>query len=50
VDHWRPDAQDQRRLALVAGTQENGFSITGMAYANDWHASNQIPERAVSEG
>jgi opacity protein-like surface antigen len=37
-------------LRWSQGTQENGFSITGMAYANDWHASNQIPERAVSEG
>jgi len=50
VDHWRRDAQDQRRHSLGAGTQENGLSITAMAYANDWHATNQIPERGVTEG
>ena len=32
------------------GTQENGISFDAMAYANRWHASNQIPERAVTEG
>ena len=37
-------------LRWTQGTQENGFSLTAMAYANRWHASNQIPERAVTEG
>lgn len=32
------------------GTQLDGLSITGMAYAGRWTATNQIPERAVSEG
>src|SRR5208283_2168328 len=32
------------------GTQENGIAFDAMAYANRWHASNQIPERAVTEG
>ena len=32
------------------GTQTDGFAITGMAYAGRWTATNQIPERAVSEG
>ncbi len=32
------------------GTQENGISFDAMAYANRWHASNQIAERAVTEG
>ncbi|NEU11112.1 TonB-dependent receptor [Methylobacterium sp. BTF04] len=32
------------------GTQLDGFSVTGMAYAGRWTATNQIPERAVSEG
>ncbi len=32
------------------GTQDNGMSFDAMAYANRWHASNQIPERAVTEG
>ncbi len=37
-------------LRWTQGTHENGASITAMAYANRWHASNQIPERAVTEG
>ncbi len=37
-------------LRWSQGTDENGVSITAMAYANHWHASNQIPERAVTEG
>ena len=32
------------------GTPENGLAIDAMAYANRWHATNQIPQRAVSEG
>ena len=32
------------------GTQENGISFDAMAYANRFHASNQIPERAVTAG
>ncbi|WP_375464647.1 TonB-dependent receptor [uncultured Methylobacterium sp.] len=32
------------------GTPLDGFSVTGMAYAARWTATNQIPERAVSEG
>jgi outer membrane receptor protein involved in Fe transport len=32
------------------GTEENGFKLTGM-YSNDaFHASNQIPQRAVTQG
>ncbi len=37
-------------LRWTEGTQENGFSVTAMAYANHWHATNQIAERAVTEG
>ncbi|MGP0105472.1 TonB-dependent receptor domain-containing protein, partial [Rhodoblastus sp.] len=37
-------------LRWSRGTDDNGVSITAMAYANRWHASNQIPERAVTEG
>jgi hypothetical protein len=37
-------------IRWARGTQENGLSITAMAYANDWHATNQIPERGVTEG
>ena len=32
------------------GTALDGFSLTGMAYWAKWNATNQIPERAVSEG
>ena len=37
-------------LRWSQGTDDNGLSVTAMAYANHWHASNQIPERAVTEG
>ena len=46
----RPDAQDQRCWRWTTGTPDNGFSHDGMAYANHWYATNQIPERAVSQG
>jgi len=32
------------------GTQEDGASLTGMAYANRWHSTDQMPERAVYGG
>jgi len=32
------------------GTADDGFSVTGMAYDNTWHATNVIPQRAVTEG
>jgi outer membrane receptor protein involved in Fe transport len=32
------------------GTQEDGLSITAMAYANRWYSTDQIPTRAVSGG
>jgi outer membrane receptor protein involved in Fe transport len=32
------------------GTQDNGLSLTGMAYANRWFSTDQIPQRAVTEG
>ncbi|MCE4222713.1 TonB-dependent receptor [Methylobacterium sp. C25] len=37
-------------LRYSQGTQRDGFSVTGMAYWAKWNATNQIPERAVSEG
>ena len=37
-------------MRWTTGTPENGLAIDAMAYANRWHASNQIPERAVTEG
>ena len=32
------------------GTAENGFSLTGMAYANKWNSTDQIPSRAIASG
>lgn len=32
------------------GTEANGFTITGMAYTNSWHSTDQIPQRAVYSG
>ena len=32
------------------GAPDNGLSIDAMAYANHWHATNQIAQRAVTEG
>lgn len=47
-----PDAL--RKISTVArysqGTALDGFSVTGMAYAGRWTATNQIPERAVAQG
>ncbi len=47
-----PDEQHKFNglLRWSQGDQANGFSITGMAYGTRFHASNQIPERAVTEG
>jgi outer membrane receptor protein involved in Fe transport len=32
------------------GTAEDGFSLTGMAYANNWNSTDQIPSRAIASG
>jgi outer membrane receptor protein involved in Fe transport len=32
------------------GTAEHGFSLTGMAYANKWNSTDQIPVRAIASG
>ncbi|WP_035640067.1 TonB-dependent receptor [Bradyrhizobium sp. ORS 375] len=32
------------------GTATDGFSITGMAYANRWTSTDQVPERAIASG
>jgi outer membrane receptor protein involved in Fe transport len=32
------------------GTSTDGFSLTGMAYANKWNSTDQIPARAISSG
>ena len=50
---WQiPDNFNKGNLVLrySQGTPNNGFSITGMFMDDAWHATNQIPERAVSAG
>jgi len=32
------------------GDALNGWHVTGMAYANDWDATDQIPQRAIDQG
>lgn len=32
------------------GTPDNGFSLTGMAYANRWNSTDQVPLRAITSG
>jgi outer membrane receptor protein involved in Fe transport len=32
------------------GTGDDGFSLTGMAYANQWNSTDQIPARAIASG
>jgi outer membrane receptor protein involved in Fe transport len=32
------------------GTATDGFSLTGMAYANKWNSTDQIPARAIASG
>ena len=48
----RPD--EERKINGVArwskGTEENGFSITGMAYSNHYFATDQIPYTDVALG
>ena len=37
-------------LRYSEGNGANGFAITGMAYTNSWHSTDQIAQRAVDEG
>ncbi|HEY0525858.1 MAG TPA: TonB-dependent receptor plug domain-containing protein, partial [Stellaceae bacterium] len=37
-------------LRFARGTPDDGFSITAMAYASRWEATNQIAQRAVDQG
>jgi hypothetical protein len=37
-------------LRYSQGTALDGFSITGMAYANRWNSTDQVPERAIDGG
>jgi len=48
----RPD--EERKINTFArwskGTQENGFSVTAMAYSNHYFATEQVPWNLISEG
>ena len=48
----RPD--EMRKINAVAkwteGTRDNGFTVTGMAYANRWYSTDQVPQRAIDIG
>jgi hypothetical protein len=37
-------------LRYSRGDNRNGFSLTGMGYWADWDSTDQVPERAISEG
>ena len=37
-------------LRYSQGTEGNGFNVTLMAYKASWHATDQIPQRAVDNG
>ena len=32
------------------GDQRNGFSITAMGYSANWHSTDQVPQRAITQG
>jgi len=48
----RPDSIRKFNTVLrwTRGTQEDGLSLTAMAYANRWYATDQLPLRAVYSG
>jgi outer membrane receptor protein involved in Fe transport len=37
-------------LRYARGDEGNGFSLTAMGYSSRWNSTDQIPERAVSDG
>ena len=37
-------------LRYSRGAEDNGFNVTLMAYEASWHATDQIPQRAVAAG
>ena len=45
---------DLRKLNAVVRysqrTAQDGFSLTGMAYANKWNSTEQVPSRAIASG
>jgi hypothetical protein len=40
----------RRGAFLGQGTIDDGFSLTGMAYANRWNSTDQVPLRAITSG
>jgi hypothetical protein len=50
---WTAPDDMQKRNALLRysrGTATDGITITGMAYANRWTSTDQVPERAINSG
>ena len=47
-----PDRYKKRNgvLRYSQGSEGNGFNVTLMAYRATWHATDQIPQRAVANG
>lgn len=37
-------------LRYSRGDSRNGFSVTGLSYVADWHASDQVPKRVIEQG
>jgi hypothetical protein len=37
-------------LRYSAGNEQNGFAVTAMGYHAQWNATDQVPDRALSEG
>jgi hypothetical protein len=37
-------------LRYSQGDSQHGFSVTGMAYHNQWRATDQVPDRAIAAG
>ena len=37
-------------LRYSQGTATDGFSLTGMAYANRWTSTDQVAQRAIDQG
>ncbi|HUL72567.1 MAG TPA: TonB-dependent receptor [Vicinamibacterales bacterium] len=37
-------------VRYTRGTTQNAFSITGLAYAGSWNSTDQVPQRAITEG
>jgi outer membrane receptor protein involved in Fe transport len=37
-------------VRYTQGTADDGFSLTGMAYANRWTSTDQVAERAITSG